>query len=272
MSSWGVSRGLLAAAILALTFTAARRQRTAKKHGASTRTRATASSRSRCRTRQRPYDSSSTPSRTASTSTTTTCARTRTARSPSRSSATEDELEALQDAGYELGATIEGPDTWRARIAERQAAIKAEEQATTRPHAASSRHRSSHEDEIVVLRVDYFENYDGRFLSVEAKTASAASTPTAPATRGRRCRSRSTAAPARRSTPPPRVMNVNIDPDTTPDTYIEHRELVRIGDAGSTTPRRADDDPDRLEHRRVGRGARQHLARRRAAADDGRAS
>jgi hypothetical protein len=24
-------------------------------------------------------------------------------------------------------------------------------------------------------------------------------------------------------------MNVNIDPDTTPDTYIEHRELVRIG-------------------------------------------
>jgi hypothetical protein len=31
-------------------------------------------------------------------------------------------------------------------------------------------------------------------------------------------------------------MNVNIDPDTTPDTYIEHRELVRIGDAGSTEP------------------------------------
>ena len=25
-------------------------------------------------------------------------------------------------------------------------------------------------------------------------------------------------------------MNVNIDPDTTPDTYIEHRELVRIGE------------------------------------------
>ncbi len=29
---------------------------------------------------------------------------------------------------------------------------------------------------------------------------------------------------------------MNIDPDTTPDTYIEHRELVRIGDAGSTEP------------------------------------
>jgi hypothetical protein len=35
---------------------------------------------------------------------------------------------------------------------------------------------------------------------------------------------------------PPRSMNVNIDPDTTPDTYIEHRELVRIGDAGTTAP------------------------------------
>ena len=33
-------------------------------------------------------------------------------------------------------------------------------------------------------------------------------------------------------------MNVNIDPDTTPNTYIEHRELVRIGDAGTFTPRR----------------------------------
>ena len=28
----------------------------------------------------------------------------------------------------------------------------------------------------------------------------------------------------------PGTMNVNIDPDTTPDTYIEHRELVRIAD------------------------------------------
>ena len=31
-------------------------------------------------------------------------------------------------------------------------------------------------------------------------------------------------------------MNVNIDPDTSPDTYIEHRELVRIADVGSTEP------------------------------------
>ena len=34
----------------------------------------------------------------------------------------------------------------------------------------------------------------------------------------------------------PRPMNVNIDPDTTPDTYIEHRVLVRIGEAGEASP------------------------------------
>ena len=34
----------------------------------------------------------------------------------------------------------------------------------------------------------------------------------------------------------PRTMNVNIDPDTTPDTYIEHRILVRVGDPNTSTP------------------------------------
>ena len=43
-------------------------------------------------------------------------------------------------------------------------------------------------------------------------------------------------------------MNLNIDPDTTPDTYIEHRILVRIGDPLTTTPPNSDADPDRLEH------------------------
>jgi len=34
----------------------------------------------------------------------------------------------------------------------------------------------------------------------------------------------------------PRVMSTNIDPDTTPDTYIEHRELIRIGEPGTVLP------------------------------------
>src|SRR5918992_4813227 len=63
--------------------------------------------------------------------------------------ASENELQALQDAGYELGATIEGPDTWRARIAEREAAIAAEERAAD---AASGQTFGalSHTDELVV--------------------------------------------------------------------------------------------------------------------------
>src|SRR5918992_1080900 len=62
--------------------------------------------------------------------------------------ATEDELQALQDAGYELGVTIEGPDTWRARIAERKAAVQAEERADA---AASGETigAMSHGDELV---------------------------------------------------------------------------------------------------------------------------
>ena len=145
---------------------------------------------------------------------------------------TEDELAALQDAGYELGTTIEGPDTWRARVAERQADVKAEKQADAA--ALGEVGITSHEDEIVVLRVDYFENYDGRFLSVEAKTRLATvtgSTYTGPTL--------SLSFNSGAGTPidsPPRTMSVNIDPDTTPDTYIEHRELVRIGDPANPSP------------------------------------
>src|SRR5918992_507933 len=62
--------------------------------------------------------------------------------------ANEEELQALQDAGYELGVTIEGPDTWRARIAERKAAVQAEERADA---AASGETigAMSHGDELV---------------------------------------------------------------------------------------------------------------------------
>ena len=96
----------------------------------------------------------------------------------------------------------------------------------------------AHEDEIVVLRVDYFENYAGRFLSVEAKDRDGGSTPDTATYVGPTLslswnRGAGTPIDSR-----PRMMNVNIDPDTTPDTYIEHRELLRIGDAGTSTPPR----------------------------------
>ena len=152
---------------------------------------------------------------------------------------TEDDLDALAAAGYEIGATIEGPDTWRARLAERQADVRDEKRADAAA-LGDPITVASHENELVVLRVDYFENYAGRFLSVEAKTrlgrVEADGTgydPAAPTL----SLSWNTGA----GTPigsAPRTMDVNVDPDTTPDTYVEHRELVRIGDKDTTTPPR----------------------------------
>jgi hypothetical protein len=147
---------------------------------------------------------------------------------------TEDELAALEAAGYEVGETIEGPRVWRGRIAERQTEVRAENRAESAALDETVT-PSTHQDEIVVLRVDYFENYAGRFLSVEAKDRLGSAAPTGGIYIGPTL-SLSWNIGGGPIASTPRVMNVNIDVDTTPDTYIEHRELVRIGDAGSTDP------------------------------------
>jgi hypothetical protein len=148
-----------------------------------------------------------------------------------------DELKALEDAGFELGATIEGPATWRERTADRQADVRAEKRAEAAAEGDTVGIQS-HEDEIVILRADYFENRDGRFLSVEAKDRQGGATPTGSTYTGPTLAlSWNTGAGTPISTAP-RVMSTNIDPDTTPDTYIEHRELVRIGEPGTTSPPR----------------------------------
>src|SRR5687768_8920322 len=43
--------------------------------------------------------------------------------------ASEEELAALADAGFDLGPTIEGPDTWRERIQDWKADVRAENRA-----------------------------------------------------------------------------------------------------------------------------------------------
>jgi hypothetical protein len=147
---------------------------------------------------------------------------------------TDDELAALDAAGYEVGDAIEGRRTWRARVAELRTEVRAE----NRAEAAAldeSVEPQSHQDEIVVLRVDYFQNYAGRFLSVEAKDRLGSSTPTGADYIGPAL-SLSWNIGNGPIASPPRVMATNIDPDTTPDTYIEHRELVRIGEAGNNDP------------------------------------
>jgi hypothetical protein len=156
---------------------------------------------------------------------------------------TDDEIAALDAAGFEVGVTIEGQSTWRNRIEARQADVRKENRADAAALDEPVITPRTHEDELVVLRADYFENYAGRFLSVEAKTRLATvndpEEPGIPTTYTGPTLSLSWNNGA--GTPidsEPRTMNLNIDPDTTPDTYIEHRELLRIGDAGTFTPRR----------------------------------
>src|SRR5215217_3058871 len=150
---------------------------------------------------------------------------------------TEDELQALQAAGYQVGRTIEGPATWEERAAAREAAVQTEARADAAA-LGTSIVTPAPGGEIIVLRVDYFENYDGRFLSVEAKDRLGGSTPTGSNYTGPTLSLSWNTGPGTAIDSGPRTMSVNIDPDTSPDTYIEHRELVRIGEAGSTSPGR----------------------------------
>ena len=142
----------------------------------------------------------------------------------------EDELAALDAAGYDLGTTIEGPATWRERGRTTKADVQAEATAEAAALAASSAEVAPRGD-IVVLRVDYFENYAGRFLSVEAKDGTRGSSTTGESLVVAWNTGSGTAIDQG-----PRTMNVNIDQDTTPDTYIEHRILVKVGELGSATP------------------------------------
>ena len=143
-----------------------------------------------------------------------------------------EELDALEAAGYS-SADDRGPG----HVARpRRGPAGGRE----RPRSPRKRRRSRRAPprwrragDIIVLRVDYFENYAGRFLSVEAKDG----------TRGTSTTGASLAVSwntggATAIDQGPRTMNVNIDPDTTPDTYIEHRILVKVGDVGAATPAR----------------------------------
>ena len=142
------------------------------------------------------------------------------------------DFDRLRDAGYKVGHVIEGPETWEAREAASEAAQEAEADAS----AAATDVTPADDGELVVLRVDYFQNYDGRFLSVEAKTRKAAITPATGAYTGPTLSLSWNKGAGTEIDAVPRTMNLNIDTDTTPDTYIEHRELVRIGEPGSSDP------------------------------------
>ena len=149
--------------------------------------------------------------------------------------ASEDELAALEDAGYEIGATIEGPAVWRERVADRQVAVRKENRAEAAAEGTAVSTQAD-QDEVVILRADYFENRDGRFLSVEAKSRLGGAAPTGSTYVGPDLALSWNTGPGTAISTDPRMMSTNIDPDTTPDTYIEHRELVRIGEPGTSSP------------------------------------
>jgi hypothetical protein len=123
----------------------------------------------------------------------------------------------LQRAGYDLGTTIEGPTTWRKRVAQMMRSKRAVRRARAAAHGKSIT-TASHEDEIVILRVDYFENYAGRFLSVEAKDRLGGAAPTGSTYVGPELSLSWDSGPGTPIASPARPLSVNIDPDTTPDT------------------------------------------------------
>ncbi len=154
------------------------------------------------------------------------------------------------------------------QVEARQTAISKEKRADAAALGqARAVRRAAQDAEIVVLRADYFENYAGRFLSVEAKTRLRRSTPRRAPTPGRRCPSRGTGRRHR-----DRLHAAADEREHRPGHDARH--LHRASRARPHRRRRAarrrrhaDADPHRLEHGRVDRGRRQALARRRPAAD-----
>jgi hypothetical protein len=168
----------------------------------------------------------------------------------------DEELAALEAAGYQIGATIQDHDTYLARIAERNAALAAErasheaaENGAVANSAAKQRAglrsivfaQAADAPEIVVNRVDYFQNYAGWFLSVEAFDSLVPATGS-PSSSGPvvSVAWKTATGDYGAATTIPRY----IDSDPNPDTYMYNRVLIRIGNAsppyGTGTP---PDDP-----------------------------
>jgi hypothetical protein len=94
--------------------------------------------------------------------------------------ATEDEIAQLRAEGYEIGATISDEDSIEARLAERRAAVRAENRAEAFAEGARSAADVQVPGEVTIMRAYRFQNYAGKFLYVEAHsklgTTSAATT------------------------------------------------------------------------------------------------
>ncbi|HSL12574.1 MAG TPA: M14 family zinc carboxypeptidase [Actinomycetota bacterium] len=156
---------------------------------------------------------------------------------------TEAEEAELEAQGYEIGVTVQDYNTYLARMAERDAALAAEE---TSHESAESGDPAGDEEvlqeaglrsiafasvveatphELTVNRVDYFQNYAGWFLSVEVFDNLVNGTGSTGPTVSFSWRTATGSYGG--ATTIPRF----IDTDPTPDVYMYNRVLVRIGPA-----------------------------------------
>jgi hypothetical protein len=164
----------------------------------------------------------------------------------------DDQVAAIRARGYEILGTIEDDEAYWDRISERVKAIEAEQRATEAAETGeapdlnrfglrASFAAAAVDDEIVVNRVDYFQNYAGRFLSVEAYNRD-----TVKQTGGGQTAGQGPTMVVTWDRGPgtdvglggPRTLSPYIDPDPAQDTYLYHRILIRIGAPNNDTPPR----------------------------------
>ncbi len=151
---------------------------------------------------------------------------------------TDDEFADIVGRGNTVGATLEDENTWRARMAERQDAIDAANRAAEAAQFGTSSSASGKAGlrslaaatEVTVQRVDYYESYAGRFLSVEAFDAATNGIGTSGPTLALSWKPDGGVYGAAST------MSRNIDPDPTPDVYLNHRITLRISGLGSSAP------------------------------------
>lgn len=132
-----------------------------------------------------------------------------------------------ESLGFSAGATIEDRATWEAAHADRAAACAAERQSLRAAEGATGELHAAGFDpggEIAIMRVDYFTNYAGRFLSVAARATrgTATSSPTLALAWKEQDGSYGSAG----------TMSKYVDAGQ----YLYHRLLVRVGALGTTAP------------------------------------
>jgi hypothetical protein len=140
------------------------------------------------------------------------------------------EMEAM---GYTAGDAIETPATYAARQAEHAAAVQSESDARANLAAgrtvAKARGLAAASDTVLVSRADYFENYAGRFISIEAHT-----------TDGKNVSSQNPVMAASWDSGPGTAIDSggtgNLSPFIDAGAYLYHRNQFRVGSVGDGKP------------------------------------